>query len=599
MILPNGSSVDEAMVRDTFSLTPNRVPARTEELFLNAVDLRDGQQAERYSPTVEESVEFARKLVRSGTQGIEAGNAPAGDTEQKKIHAIAENVGWMELPRPSQYGVHPRITSLARLCHADVVASLQSVQGAPNHGVHAYMAHSEIQFPFKFEGLRKTYDLSSADFEAFITKVVLPTIDREFQYIKDTDPQCHIRYSPEDWTRTRPEIAKMVILKAVQCGANCINLPDTLGVGNPFVVAEAVHEIRTFLDEHGFQHVTIAWHGHNDVMATANAMGALIGGAREFDSTFLGTGERRGNLSTEEFTLMLDLQRAFLERTMGVKLTDTMVRERMMETSLACVKLFHRNGIPEGVAIVSDKATEQGAGVHQAAQAAGEKAGVKNVYVPFDPTTYGARTHYVIRPESGAGGLSQVMRYMGLPFRESDLPRFAARMKQVGEVHRTDLREDEVRELIYIPTVVELMGTPFMNGEVDRPDDRREGKKYVKFQTSDGRAVEGVAENEKEGAINAFVSGLKRVWKERTGETIEVEEPGIESHSKGGQRGSDVPLVATITLRSNGLAVIGTGEHSDSEKAGIFAVQNAANRLWALRSYQRNLRTTGNGDENV
>lgn len=575
-LILNGYSIDESVVRDTFSLTPNIPPAETQELFMNAVDLRDGQQAERYSPTVEESVAYARTLVQFGMQGIEAGNAPAGTTEEAKIRAIAQQVGTMELPCPSQYGVHPRITSLARLCHADVVSALRSVQDAPNRGVHAYMAHSEIQFPFKFEGLRKTYDLSSADFMGFITKVVLPTIDSEFKFIKGSDPQCHIRYSPEDWTRTRPEVAKMVILKAVQCGADCINLPDTLGVGNPFVVAEAVHEIRAFLDEHGFQHVTIAWHGHNDVMASANAMGALIGGAREFDTTFLGTGERLGNLSTENFTLMLDVHRPFLERTMGVRLIDTMVRERMMDTSTACVKVFHRDGIPEGTAIVSDRATEQGAGVHQAAQAAGEKAGINNVYVPFDPATYGTRTHYVIRPESGAGGLCQVMKHMGLPFRESDLPRFAARMKQVSEIHRTDLREDEVKEYIYYPTIVELTDGALVTADVVIHTD-----KSVTLRLKDGTERKGSPI--KGGAVDATIRALKTILP-----TVDVDDFGsVMKHGANGDGGSS-PDVSFARLK-NGITVTMHAEHPDTEKAGVLAVIAAFNALWAREQYARSL----------
>jgi len=580
LILPNGHSVNNEQVRSVFSLDEHNPPNTSEELFLNAVDLRDGQQAEHYSPSIKEAIKFARAMIQFGMQGIEAGNPPAGEVEWEKVHRIAEEVGSLELPKPSQYGVYPRISALARLTHNDVVASLQAVQGAPNRGVHAYMSHSEIQFPFKFEGLRRTYDLTSDDFETFISTVVLPTIDRELKYIKDTDPDCHIRYSPEDWTRTRPDIAERVILKAAECGANCINLPDTLGIGNPFILAQAVHQIRTILDEHRFQHVTIAFHGHNDTtMAVANTMGAIIGGAREVDTTFLGTGERLGNPSTEGTVLMLDTQRQFLEQSLGVQLTDTLVREKLLETSLECAECFHRNGLPEGVPIVSDRSCEIGAGVHQAAHAAGEEAGVQKIYLPFVPEEFGTKTRYVIGPESGRGGLSQVMKHMELPFESSDLSRFASRMKQFCDVHRTVLRQEQVAEHIYYPTVVELTGGAYVTDEVNIHDD-----KSVTIVLRDGSTIDGSPKKRFSGAVDAITQALKTIIP-----SVEVDDFGGAMKHGGNGDGATSPDVSRARLK-NDTTVTMHAEHIDTERAGILAVIKAFNALWAREQYEENIK---------
>lgn len=581
LILPNGSRVDDTQVESIFSLAPHTPPQETQELFFNAVDLRDGQQAEHYSPSVQEAVKFARAMVQFGMQGIEAGNPPANEVEWEKVYRIAEEVGSLELPRPSQYGVHPRISALARLTHDDVVTSLRAVQGAPNRGVHAYMAHSEIQFPFKFEGLRRTYDLSSSDFEAFITKVVLPTIEREFKYIKDTDPDCHIRYSPEDWTRTRPDVAKRVILQAAACGADCINLPDTLGVGNPFLIAQAVHQIRTMLDEHGFQHVTIAFHGHNDTtMAVANTMGAILGGAREVDTTFLGTGERLGNPSTEGTILMLDTQRSFLEQSLGVQITDTLVREKLLETSLRCVECFHRNGLPEGIPIVSDRSREIGSGVHQAAHAAGEEAGVQMIYLPFVPEEFGTKTRYVIRPESGSGGLKQIMKHMELPLDSKDLPRFAARMKEICKVHRADLCQEQVTEYIYYPTVVELTGGAFVVSVV--PEKRKKGDPLtVKIHTRDGKTIIGKASGLKEGVIDAFVQGMKGTIPE-----LNIPAGGLSLTNPAEGSGGKARVTATM---HNKHTVRRTVEDTDTDAAILQAHIDAFNTLHAIEEYQRHI----------
>jgi len=573
----NVTTSDNELVRQIFSQEPHVSPEEAQELLINSVCLRDGQQAERYSPTVDESMEYALALVRFGVQGIEAGNAPAGDTENNKVIAIAEQVGGMILPNKSQYGVHPRITSLARLFHEDVVTALQAVQGAPNRGVHTYMAHSEIQFPYKFNGLREIYGISSADYDEFLQKVVFPTIERELKYIKDTDPECQIRYSPEDWTRTRPDVAIAIVLHAAKCGADTINVPDTVGVGNPFIMQMGIAQMRKALDENGFGHVQLAFHGHNDGgMAAGNTLGAILGGAREVDVTQLGTGERGGNTSIESVIFMLDTQRAHIERVLGIRLTDTIVREETMHMAQTASTIFRRP-IPEDTPIVGKRQRQQRAGVHQAAHAAGEEDGVATVYCPVDLKKYGVQTEYVIGPESGKGGLRQVLKHMCLPFREADMTKFARRMKQVCDSHRSDLEQPEVAEYIYSPIAIEITGGNHIT-EV-KACEPIDGKIAVSIKTKDDKTYTGVASTKKEGEIDAIMQGMKHIIENN----IDITRDGFHTRTTG--EGSDADAISTFTMHRNGREVTQSATDTNTHLAERKALIQTFNALWAQERY--------------
>jgi isopropylmalate/homocitrate/citramalate synthase len=55
--------------------------------------------------------------------------------------------------------------------------------------------------------------------------------------------------------------------------------------------------------------VPVRFHGHNDLgLATANALAAVVGGARGLDVTVNGLGDRAGNTSLEQAAMLLELR---------------------------------------------------------------------------------------------------------------------------------------------------------------------------------------------------------------------------------------------------------------------------------------------------
>ena len=98
------------------------------------------------------------------------------------------------------------------------------------------------------------------------------------------------RFSAEDAFRTSRDDLVRIFDPVVAAGAECLGLPDTVGVAAPWQVAECVVFFRA-----RYPTVSIEFHGHNDTgCAVANALAALEAGADRIDVTVLGIGERNG-----------------------------------------------------------------------------------------------------------------------------------------------------------------------------------------------------------------------------------------------------------------------------------------------------------------
>jgi len=82
---------------------------------------------------------------------------------------------------------------------------------------------------------------------------------------------------------------------AAQAGARRFRFADTVGMMEPFGVAERIRFLRQRSD------LEIEMHAHDDMgLATANSLAAAISGATHINTTVNGLGERAGNAPLEE-----------------------------------------------------------------------------------------------------------------------------------------------------------------------------------------------------------------------------------------------------------------------------------------------------------
>ncbi len=571
----------------------------TREMYINDVTLRDGEQGEKKSLTADKKVMLAMQFVKNGYRGIEAGNPGSNDLQYESARRVAEEVGSLRLPRPPIssgyelfYGgnsLHPKISALARCTVGDVQRALEAVRPAPNHGVHIYMALSEGQYPSKWSAGMAKRGLAD-DYHTFIDKWALPEIERMIKLIKEQDPHCHIRFSPEDAARTEPRILDTAILHAAKVGAHEINYANTLGGSNPFVVHETIGRIRTLLTQYGFvdrlgkseyDPVRIAYHDHNDTgMAVANSFAAFYAGAIVIDTTVFGLGERPGNTAVEPLMLSLYAGRPEHERMAGTIITDTFVTKETMRTANLTAEAFEIE-IPVHAPVVGSNQRQQRAGVHQAAHAEGIRRGVRTVYQLYDLREFGVEEETIISPESGWGGLKEVFDQMKLPYQEDNREVFVQTMKGVAQKYLRDLTQAEVAQLIYYPAVVKITGGNYVMA-VNNAESVGDCI-AVKMVTSDSEVPEiaGTASCSTEGVVDAVVHAMKQIIP-----GVNIPKHGFTVQSVG--EGSDAEAEASVTIQNDRI-VTGTARDSDTQKAIMKALLSAFNSLVAVEHYQRKL----------
>ncbi len=546
---------------------------RNRSLTFNDVTLRDGEQAPGNTMDPETKRLVAEQLVRMGIPAIEAGFPAASRGDFASVEQIAAEIGPRTIEHPSG-SVHPRISGLARLVQRDIEHAMLAVRAAPHRGVHTFISTSQEQL-IKFSDAIRKRGGNPASLGDFIDRVVLPSIEENFAAIRSGDPDAVIQFSPEDWTRTEESVSDEVVLAAAQNGARVINLPDTVGIGIPRVIGTRVAHVRELLDRHGFPHVTISWHGHNDTgQGVANAIEAMYGGAEQFETTILGIGERTGNYSFEAMLAALDANKAMHERIIGGTIRDSIVRKEVMRTAVLVSQVIGQP-IPREHPIVGENAFAHESGIHQQGVVAGRANG-QMVYEILRPEDYGAESKLILGKHSGWAGLKDWMDRRKLPYREEHREAFRSALDSAGDARRKGLSDEEVLDQVYYPTVVSLTGGPVLQ-DVRAKGPADAGRKSVQVALRDGRIIAGKATAEDEGAVDALVHALRQLLP-----GIEVTEFSIRK--KPGEEGASAPAIATVTLH-NGFSVSASAESHDTEHAGVLAVQKAFNALWAMEQY--------------
>jgi isopropylmalate/homocitrate/citramalate synthase len=124
--------------------------------------------------------------------------------------------------------------------------------------------------------------------------------------------KLRVMFVVEDVTRTDPETLSRFFGAAIDEGVEGIAIADTVGILRPRGASKIVRFVRK--DIVGNKKVKIDFHNHNDLgIATENAMTAYESGVDRVHSTWFGTGERNGNVSTEQLLVNLYLEGARIE----------------------------------------------------------------------------------------------------------------------------------------------------------------------------------------------------------------------------------------------------------------------------------------------
>ena len=186
--------------------------------------------------------------------------------------------------------------------------------------------------------------------------------DEVYQHIIDSVSYARnftddVDWSPEDGTRTEHEFLCRCVEAAINAGATCINLPDTVG----YSVPEEFGRLVKMLIERvpNSDKAIFSTHCHNDLgLAVANSLAGVEAGARQVECTINGLGERAGNAALEEVVMALRTRQDVMPFTTNVKTEMITKTSRLVSTITGFT-------VQPNKAVVGANAFAHESGIHQ------------------------------------------------------------------------------------------------------------------------------------------------------------------------------------------------------------------------------------------
>src|SRR5580692_6355443 len=370
--------------------------------------LRDGEQSPGCTMNQQEKLRLADQLDRLGVDVIEAGFPIASDGDFDSVKAIAIAVR------------RPIIAALARACQPYIERAWEALKHAAQPRIHIVLATSDIHLKYKLRITREQ------------------CVEQARESIRFAKSLCDdVEFSSEDATRTDPDFLCQVLDAVVEVGATTLNIADTVGYTVPAEFGDLIKTIRQRV--RGIEDVTISAHCHNDLgLAVANALAAVVAGARQVECTINGIGERAGNASLEEIVMAMRV------RPDRYAYETAIVGEQLFPASQLLSEI---TGVPvqPNKAITGRNAFAHEAGIHQ-------DGVLKNplTYEIMTPKSVGVPdSRLVLGKHSGRHALSMRCEQLGYKFDRHALDdiyrrfvRLADKIKHVEDHHLLELIRD-------------------------------------------------------------------------------------------------------------------------------------------------------------
>jgi len=327
------------------------------ELKFVDTTLRDGEQTAGVVFANSEKIMIAEMLSDLGINQLEVGIPTMGGDEKEAIRKIVKK------------NLKPSIMAWNRAVVSDIEQSIDCGVDA----VAISISVSDIHIQNKLKTSREW---------------VLENMVKATEFAKKNG--LYVSVNGEDASRADEEFLVEFIEAAKQAGADRFRFCDTVGVMDPFTIR---HKIERIYNATKFD---IEMHTHNDFgMATANAIGGVLGGANYVGVTVNGLGERAGNAALEE--VLMSLIHVF-------KCESKIDTRRFKELSEYVSRASGRE-LPAWKAIVGSNMFRHESGIH----ADGALKDPKN-YEAFDPSEVGLERQIVIGKHSGRAAVVNKFR---------------------------------------------------------------------------------------------------------------------------------------------------------------------------------------------
>ena len=361
--------------------------------------LRDGEQTQGVSFSVNEKVNIARALLQSlKVDRIEVASAGVSDGEKQ---AVAQITKWA-----AGEGLADRVEVLG---FVDYKRSVDWIVSAGGKVINLLSKGSEKHCR---EQLGKDLQSHTAD------------IIRTVEYAQQQGLKVNMYL--EDWSSGYLESKDYVmglINGTKHLGIAHYLLPDTLGLLAPAEVHAALTEMLETFPEQEFD-----FHPHNDYgLATANILAAVKAGINNVHCTINCLGERAGNASLAEVAVVLKDK---LGMELSIDETRIAVLSRMVEN-------FSGKWIAANTPIVGADVFTQTAGIH----ADGDLKG--DLYTTnLSPERFARKRVYALGKMSGKASLINNLDELGISLTEEEQAKVLERVVQLGDSKHVITSED-------------------------------------------------------------------------------------------------------------------------------------------------------------
>jgi len=370
-----------------------------EYVALMDTTLRDGEQTQGVSFSAGEKLNIAQSLLEAlKVDRIEVASARVSEGEKD---AVSQIINWA-----TQHGYQDRVEVLGFVDHTHSVDWILACGGkVVNLLTKGSENHCRNQ-------LGKTLQEHAAD------------ICQTVAYAREKG--LRVNAYLEDWSNGYQDNSDYVygLMELIKdSGIEHFMLPDTLGVMSPIEVSRAMADMQMRFPQQLFD-----FHPHNDYgLAVANCMAAVESGIANLHCTVNCLGERAGNVSLAELSVVL-------KDKMGVR---TAIDETHLSDVSRMVERFSGKWLSANMPIVGEDVFTQTAGIH----ADGDVKG--GLYeTRLSPERFDRKRTYALGKLSGKASVLKNIEELGISLSAADLKKVLDRVVSLGDSKETITPDD-------------------------------------------------------------------------------------------------------------------------------------------------------------
>lgn len=376
--------------------------------------LRDGEQVPGCKLNTTEKLMIAAQLDILGVDVIEAGFPVSSPGDFQSVQEIAKLVK------------NATVCGLTRAVKNDIKVAAEALIYAKRPRIHTGIGTSESHMKYKFKATK----------EQIIERAVA-AVSYAKSFVED------VEFYAEDAGRSDNEFLARVCEAVIKAGATVLNIPDTTGYCLPDEYGAKIKYLKENVT--GIDKAILSCHCHNDLgLATANSIAGVTNGARQIECTINGIGERAGNTSLEEVTMIL-------KQHPSLKL-NTNINSRMLTEISQLVSDTMGMPVQPNKAIVGTNAFAHSSGIHQ-------DGVIKNreTYEIMNPKDVGAATSaIVLTARSGRAALAYRAKNVGYDLTKIELDTVYADFLNFADKHK-EVTDTDIHHIIKTSTISKRM----------------------------------------------------------------------------------------------------------------------------------------------